>query len=249
MNPLAAEPKPHVEGAPEWMVSFADMVTILMAFFVVMFSMAGDQDPVKEGAMMRSLRRHLGHWPMIPVGTLIPRDSPLAALASLGSTGGHLPDEEPLEGDPQGEPKQEINVPAAGDQAALGEKVFFFDGDAELSGDARRRLDRIVRHLQGKTQRIEIRARPSRRPLAEDAGYRDHRDLAYARCRATLDYLVSQGIDADRIRLGVDARHTVQDATDGQLMTDKDCLVEVFVLNEFVSATTGRKVLSNRRDD
>lgn len=249
MKPLAVEPQSHAEGAPEWMVSFADMVTILMAFFVVMFSMAGDKDPVKEGEMIRSLRRHLGHWPMIPIGTLISKNSPLAAMASLGTPGGHLPEEEPLEGAPLGVRKQEINVPPPGDQAALGEKVFFFDGAADLSDDARRRLDQIVDHLQGKTQRIEIRARPSRRPLAEGGSHGDHRDLAYARCRATLDYLVSRGIDPDRVRLGVDARHTLQDASDVQLMTDKDCLVEVFILNEFVSAAAGRQVRSNLQDD
>ena len=40
--------EPHGEGAPEWMVSYADMITILMSFFVVMFSMAGTKNTKKE---------------------------------------------------------------------------------------------------------------------------------------------------------------------------------------------------------
>lgn len=228
------------EGAPEWMVSFADMVTILMAFFVVMFSMAGEKDPVKEVEMVRSLRRHLGHWPMMPVGALVPREMQLSAATGKETAGGHLPDEQPLEGSPLGTRRQEIHVPTAGDQAALGEKIFFFDEADELTDDARRRLDRIIEHVRGKAQRIEVRAHATRRPLPAGSPWRDHRDLAYARCRATLDYLVAKGIDPDRIRLGVDAMHAQPDAADEQLMTDKDCLIEVFILNEFMRPSFDR---------
>ncbi|MBI3461794.1 MAG: hypothetical protein HY000_01870, partial [Planctomycetes bacterium] len=55
------------EGLPEWIMSYADMITILMAFFVVMFSAAGKTDDVKIKAVMHSLRVWLGDfdggWP------------------------------------------------------------------------------------------------------------------------------------------------------------------------------------------
>jgi len=150
MSTLSTAQETPPEGAPEWMVSFADMVTILMAFFVVMFSMAGEKDPAKEVEMVRSLRRHLGHWPMVPAGALVPRQMQLSAVTGQETSGGHLPDEQPLEGSPQGARRSEIHVPPAGDQAALGEKIFFFDEADELTDDARRRLDRIIEHVRGR---------------------------------------------------------------------------------------------------
>ncbi len=53
-------------------MSYADMITILMAFFVVMYSMAGQKDTAKEQAVMASLRMWLGGmaapWPDMHVG-------------------------------------------------------------------------------------------------------------------------------------------------------------------------------------
>ena len=43
-------PKQHDEGLPIWMATFADMMTLLFAFFVLLFSMA-TIDPVKVSAM------------------------------------------------------------------------------------------------------------------------------------------------------------------------------------------------------
>ena len=41
MNMSSKQQPTSTEGAPEWMVSYADMITIIMAFFVVMYSSAG----------------------------------------------------------------------------------------------------------------------------------------------------------------------------------------------------------------
>ena len=50
------------EGLPEWIMSYADMITILMAFFVVMYSMAGSKDEGKEEEVLDSLRIWLGKY-------------------------------------------------------------------------------------------------------------------------------------------------------------------------------------------
>ena len=43
-------PENKDEGLPIWMATFADMMTLLFAFFVLLFSMA-TIDPVKASAM------------------------------------------------------------------------------------------------------------------------------------------------------------------------------------------------------
>ncbi|MCL4195115.1 MAG: hypothetical protein KJZ87_25480, partial [Thermoguttaceae bacterium] len=47
------EEKP--EGAPEWMVSFADMITIMMSFFVIMFALAAAKNEGHAEAVRQSI--------------------------------------------------------------------------------------------------------------------------------------------------------------------------------------------------
>ena len=58
-------------------MSYADMITILMAFFVVMYSMAGTPDEAKEEAVFRSLREQFGPmirgWQAMGHGPLVDR--------------------------------------------------------------------------------------------------------------------------------------------------------------------------------
>jgi chemotaxis protein MotB len=69
--------------------------------------------------------------------------------------------------------------------------------------------------------------------LDEASPYRDHWDLAYHRCRQTMDYLVAQGIAADRIRLGVASQASSAQSLSRPLLLVSDSWVEIYMLNEF----------------
>src|ERR1041385_4546233 len=73
---------PPSEGAPEWMVSYADMITILMAFFVVMYSMAGTKESEKQEPVMSSLRKQFGRFTGQPSGKFVPRSTQLAGVGT-----------------------------------------------------------------------------------------------------------------------------------------------------------------------
>ena len=87
--------------------------------------------------------------------------------------------------------------------------------------------------MAGKPQKIEIRGHSSLRNDAGDEGLRDHWDIAYARCRATMEYLVAQGIPAPRIRLSVAGEHEPIPATGEPASFAQHARVEVFMLDEF----------------
>ena len=47
-------------GAPEWMVTYSDMVTLLLTFFVMLLAMASFEDPGRVDAVIQSLQKAFG---------------------------------------------------------------------------------------------------------------------------------------------------------------------------------------------
>ena len=222
---MIGNPQAGDEGAPEWIVSFADMVTILMAFFVILYSMAGVKDTAQEEAMMRSLRLNLGPLKSM-LAPLISKKSKFAATTSIPQGG---------EGGAQTREMAQARVArvAPGDPSAAGGMLDFEADSLELSAENQRQLTAIVRVLAGKGQSVEIRGHASRRPLGDDSPYRDAWDLAFARCRKTMDLLAAAGIEPSRMRLSVSPLPPQTFAGEDASPAERDARVEVFMLGEF----------------
>jgi len=226
------------EGLPEWIMSYADMITILMAFFVVMYSMAGNKDTAKEQAVLKSLRNQFG--PMVSGwGSLLPilmkhHNTSSVDLPYKGGTksrnknrGGAEQRRKP-EGD-----YARMHTPWPGEQSRVGGVVYFPENSDVLTPAQEQSLDLAAAELGGKPQKIEIRGHTSRRATRSGAT-EDPWNLAYARCRAVMQYLVAHGIDPQRIRLGVagDNEPAVEGGTPSPYVGHGR--VEVFMLNEVV---------------
>lgn len=211
-------------------MSYADMVTILMAFFVILYSMAGSEDSAKEQAMLRSLRLNLGPFKGL-VGPLISKKSKLAEMAVAPQP----PQGENRDGDPARRDSTPAKVPRIdpSDPVASGGMIRFEEGETELSPDNERQLTNISQALAGKPQCVEIRGHTSRRPLAAGSPYRDSWELAFARCRKAMEFLVSHGIERARIRLSVAAHPAQVRPGGGKGPEDSDARVDVFMLGEF----------------
>jgi chemotaxis protein MotB len=203
------EEKP--EGAPVWMVSFADMITILLAFFVVMFSVAST-DPntgkrtKQQEIAIESLQYRFGpKWKPFMTWSIMPGNS----NSPGGGKGLGSPAPVPAIGDPGGtmivkkKERARIRVAGQGDTIAIGGLLAFDVATATLAAGQEKSIGRIVEELAGKQQIVEIVATASNRAMPPGSPYRDHWELGYARCRAVADLLAARKIEPSRFRLSV----------------------------------------------
>ncbi len=200
---IEEEPEP---GIPEWIVTFGDMMSLLLTFFIMLVSMSEMKKDEKFHAMVDSFRQQFGH-DMSPA-SMIPGDGPPRsamlpnAVPAMGRSkrkdiknGGQ--DVKSITGD-----HERVQIVRPGDDSSIGGVIFFKENVTELTKDNKRDLQRIIEQIAGKPQKIEIRGHTTRRPVDPNGDFRDEWDLAYERCRNTMHFLIEQGIDLSRIRLG-----------------------------------------------
>lgn len=201
------EEKP--DGAPEWMVSYADMITIMMSFFVVMFALSSKKDETAKKAAVASLEyRFSPAWrPFGQIGPgLYPRGSAQKKSGDKKGRGRGLGNSPGGELDEPGRDpilRGRLRVPGRGNRLDVGGVVHFDEFSDSLAQEQIDKLRAIADELAGKPQRVEVLGHASKRPMPPGASHHDHWDLAYARCRRVTEQLVAMGVDPKRVRMGV----------------------------------------------
>jgi chemotaxis protein MotB len=221
MNSEYFEPDDHGEaapardaGAPSWFVTYADLMSILLTFFIMLAAMSELKSEHRVNQAVDSLHKQFGS-----------DDASIGEGAENRRFGSRR-------NDGLGAPPTLNNV-RADRTAPIGERVYFDELSATLEEAQRAKLRQIQEQFQGKLQRIEVRGHTTRRPLSEGTPYRDHWDLAFARCRVVAEELAALGIDPRRIRLGVSAGNEPAAPGDDPLVLRENSRVELFLLNEF----------------
>jgi chemotaxis protein MotB len=226
------------KGGGAWKVAYADFVTAMMAFFLVMW-ITSQSDEVKKA---------IGGYFQDPWGTEA-EDRTVSVQAPTGINGdapfsdtskGVLPDRHPqtnienaTERDPGAasvwQQKQKIHLLNT-DRNLPALVVKFDEASAELLPLARHRLTALLPALVGKRNQIEIRAHSTRRPLPKGSPFHDHWQLCYERSLATLRFLKENGIEADRIRLSQSSAYEPLTTRLESAWQDENNCVEIFLL-------------------
>ena len=194
-------------GIPEWVVTFGDMMSLLLTFFIMLVSLSEIKEEEKFQALVESIKEQLGHSSSIEVptpGPVKPRNAPVNKIANMGRAkrldlmkGGDTTQA------PQGD-FSKVRIIDYGNRSASGFNLSFAPSVATLSGEQLTIIDDKIDTFLGKPQLIEIRGHTSRRPIDEDVDFDDHWQLAYRRCRETMRYFVEgKGIDPERIRITI----------------------------------------------
>ena len=198
------------EECPEWIFTFADLVMLMMGFFVILWVLkppAGDPKKPEENQalpleILAAIREAFGHLPdpnsKDPVDVFMlmkkleklkpmkgPGDGAQSKLEQKGAEGAH----------------PEVEVVRPSPEVGTGARVRFVAGDAALSPESKKTLDSIATVIGGHRNIHMIKGHASNDdfPEATDEGVK--MDLSLRRARAAADYLVSKGVDRETLRV------------------------------------------------
>ncbi len=187
------------ETAPFWVISFSDMMTLLLTFFIMLFSMSTIEKTKLEGAA-ESLRAQFGgalngSGGIFDGGSFAPsRKKPTGRANRLIMLQG----QSPLAGGP-GEAVK-IKTLRSDEEALDGGIVRFALGSDELTETAKARLAGIYTLLAGLPSKILVKGHAD----AEEKGpFQNADDLAYSRACNVREYLISLGLKRSAFQVSV----------------------------------------------
>jgi chemotaxis protein MotB len=234
------------KGGGAWKVAYADFVTAMMAFFLVMW-ITGQSKPVKQ-AVAKYFEDPIGtdsgsrstSWHGPDDATTIGQfESGLGpsrglAMATLKAEGkrNHV-------GVAATKPPKVIIFRLFNRTFSVGTVAQFVKDTVEIDANSKQRLEGLVPVLLGKPNKIEIRGFVLRAPLPPDSPYADQWQLSNARCLAVMKFMTDRGIDPKRLRISQegDFEPSTLHVDSGERVGDDR--VEVFALDEFVAKKDG----------
>ncbi len=224
------------KGGGAWKVAYADFVTAMMAFFMVMW-LTSQSEPIRE-AVAEHFRNPPGVFESGAGHVLHGRDrgaGPHAPRAPRFHSSALSADDNPQAATPQ------VLKVHDGDDQRAGTIVLFAESSAELDESARQQLRQTAAVLAGKPQKIEIRGHASRRPLPPSSPYADPWQLSYARCFAAMQYLEQAGLPRERMRLSQAGPSEPYSLAPDPALQARDSRVEIFLLSELAEASVGSR--------
>jgi chemotaxis protein MotB len=222
-------------GAPAWMVTYGDMVTLLLTFFVLLLAMSEVKEDQRMMDFMQAVKEAFGyaggnrHLPTEEVQ--VPKnveEMKVLVLAIYPDNFGYTSDE-----GPRGKRHMVQNV-RPGDHYQPGGRFQFPERSAELSETETAAIAEYARQLRGYTTLIEVRGHCSKVPL-DQTPFTDHMALSIARARAVAEVLIGNGINPKRIHVvgagtTQPVSHGAYDATERQ----RNDVVELLQLDETI---------------
>lgn len=183
------------EGAPIWIISFADMMSLLMAFMVAMLAMSTLKKDENFEKAVQSLQQAFG-----PVGGISMANNPNALMQYLMARKAQLNEGKSSDQGIEGEHPSVKSI-REGESYTLGGTIAFETGRARLLEGEKAKMDSFVSTIKGYNYKVRVRGHAAAKLPEQYSDFQSLDDLSYARACAVKNYLVEKGIRSERITL------------------------------------------------
>lgn len=172
----------EAESRDRWLISYADLVTLLLALFIVMYG-ASDYERAHKIATSFSAENAGGS------GVLPGSETPENERAKFADT---------LSSNPLLMQKAKIRQTKAGLTVSFSEAGVFAPGDASLGDEAQVLIKTLAENLQKTDSMIRVEGHTDSVPIS-NARYSSNWELSTARAGNVLQKLVEDGIAPERL--------------------------------------------------
>ena len=193
------------EGAPEWLLTFGDMMSLLLTFFILLLSLSEIKKEDDFRAIVKEVKKAFG---MHGGGGKVPtKDDPELSFIERIKSIRLVSRKKPLKSDAE-DPgmeglQRQVTTVRPGENQAIGGRVTFEPGSADLTDSESQKLVQLANRIRGYNTKIQISGHADSGELLGSDEATSLWDLSYDRAKAVCDFLLSpQGqINPSRARI------------------------------------------------
>ncbi len=180
---------------PEWIVTFGDMMSLLLCFFILLAAFSELKKEEEYQRVVSGVKEAFGYSG--GVGVLPSDDLPLRSMLQLmeamsarqaKETRQSQSPEEGIKGK-----DSKVTKVQEGLMFTIGGQLTFSPGMADLKPGAHSELLRVANLIKGRRNKVSIRGHAAKKQLPEASPFDDLLDLSYYRAKAVADFLVREG--------------------------------------------------------
>ena len=235
------------EECPEWIFTFADLVMLMMGFFVILWVLKpspgkADANPKANDdwiAVAAAVREAFGYLPDPHSTDPVDLHMLLKKMHTINPVKGPVPgsrarvEEEGAKGtDP------EVQTIRNGKQALVGGRQLFDRASVELTPDTRKSLDQIADRIRGHYNIVMVKGHTAVDDLP-DASPAQQMELSIRRAQAAADYLIGKGVDPQVLR--------VQGCSTFEPVTERAYTPEARIANRRVEVEVTATLIGDRK--
>jgi flagellar motor protein MotB len=200
------------EECPEWIFTFADLVMLMMGFFVVLWVLKPNptkNPPPAPGAqtddttiqVAAAIREAFGYIPNPQSKDPVDIEMLMKKIQSMPYNGPGERGKTKMERKGAVGVEDEVTAIRRSKQASVGGRLLFALGDAQLSPDMLQALNDIAEQIRGHRSIVLVKGHAGLDDFSEGATPQQNMDLSLKRAQNVADYLVSKGVSADILRV------------------------------------------------
>jgi chemotaxis protein MotB len=236
---------PAHENHERWLVSYADFITLLFAFFVVMFA-SSQQDKQKAQAISDSVQAAMESGGMSAIRNILGDKSaaarPVTAIAVQPQPQPEIPGS--YEADlahslehlnrvlkqDVADGKIDVSFQHRGIVISLRAAAFFPSGDDHIDGTMRASIEKIAAVLKELPNPVRLEGHTDAVPI-HNARYRSNWELSAARAISVMELLTQYGLSPQRVVIAGFADNQPVDSNDSEAGRAHNRRVDIVVLS------------------
>ncbi|MHC4880067.1 MAG: OmpA/MotB family protein [Planctomycetota bacterium] len=245
-------------GVPEWVVTYGDMMSLLLTFFIMLVSMSELKDEGKNRAALNAITERFApmHGDAGVPGQSFSENSMLQHNDSQGNRSRMGLEQHNRDSSGPGGESSAVERINHGEIVTIGGTVTFEQFESQLEESERQLLNRLVDTLKQRPNRIVVRGHAFAEPLRGYARWRvdllkeakndpqvarqipqieSPHDLSFARAHSVAKYLMQHGIPSQRIQVSAAGDSEPRILTRNLEDRRRNRRVDVFTIDSYVS--------------